>query len=52
MVNSENKIILTESKAWNNHYTELENINTDLNNAGIQCELIIKKRKTAANNGD
>ena len=50
MVNSDGKIILSEFKAWNDNYTELEGIATDLNNAGINCELEIKTRKTAANN--
>lgn len=50
MVNSNGKIILTESKAWCDNYTELEEIANDLNNIGIHCELEVKTRKTAANN--
>ena len=49
MVDNDNKIILTESKAWNDNYTELEGIANDLNNSGINCELEVKTRKKAAN---
>ncbi len=45
LVNNDNKIIFTESKAWNDHYTELDVIANDLNNAGINCELKVKTRK-------
>jgi hypothetical protein len=50
MVNSDGKIALTEFKSWNDNYTELEGIAIDLKNAGINCKLDIKTRKTAANN--
>ena len=34
MINSDGKIILSELKSWNDNYTKLEEIATDLNNAG------------------
>ncbi|WCO00224.1 hypothetical protein [Psychroserpens ponticola] len=47
MVNNNEKIILTESKAWCDNYTELEEIANNLNNVGIHCELEVKTRKNS-----
>ncbi|ARN71141.1 hypothetical protein BST91_05495 [Nonlabens tegetincola] len=47
MINSDGKIILSELKSWNDNYTKLEEIATDLNNAGINCELEIQTRKNS-----
>ncbi len=44
-VNENNKITFSESKEWNDNYTELDEICKDLNNVGINCQLEIKTRK-------
>ncbi|TDQ25729.1 hypothetical protein [Tenacibaculum caenipelagi] len=50
MVNNDGKIILSEFKAWNDNYTELEEIAEDLKDIGIHCKLEVKTRKKAASN--
>lgn len=49
-VNEEGQIIFTQSKAWNKHYTILEDLAFDLNAAGIHCEFEIRTRKIDASN--
>ncbi len=51
LVNDKNVITFTESKAWNDNYTKLAGLSDDLNQVGIECQLEIKTRKKAANNG-
>ena len=47
MVDKDQRIILTESKAWNDENSELETIASDIKNAGVSYELSIKSRKKA-----
>lgn len=44
-VNADQQIIFTEFKAWNKHYTKLEDLANDLNALGIECELEVRSRK-------
>ena len=45
MINNEKKIILTESKAWCDNYSDLFKIEKDLNTSGVECKIEVKVRK-------
>ncbi len=50
MVDSQEKIIYTESKSWCDHFPEFQEIADDLNKYGIDCQVEVKTRKKATNN--
>ena len=54
MVNENHKIILTETKAWCDHFPEFKEIAYDLNNSGINCQIEVRTRKITSekNNND